>query len=101
VVKELGGDHGGELLGNPDAHVDGNHIRQQPGKGRVVEPGWQHVLRPLPHCPGQCGLAFEPRPVRAAYSAATNTTTVVACSRYMAGSSVRYLPHSSICSLAS
>ena len=60
---QLGRDHVGELLRGPSAQIDRDHIRQQPGQRRVVEPGRQHALLPFPHRPVQCGPALEPGPV--------------------------------------
>jgi hypothetical protein len=43
--------------------VNRDHVRQQPGQRRVVEPGRQHILASFPHCPSQRGPALEPGPV--------------------------------------
>ena len=60
---QLASDHGGELLRRPAAQVDVGHIRQQPGKGRVIKPGRQHICPPFPYRPGQRGTALVPGPV--------------------------------------
>ena len=60
---QLAGDHGGELLRGPAAQVDRDHIRQQPGQRRVIEPRRQHILLPFPHRPVQRSPALEPGPV--------------------------------------
>ena len=77
---QLVSDHGGELLRGPGPQVDRNHVRQQPGQRRVIEPGRQHVLPPLPHRPVQRSLALEPGPVPGGVLSDKNTTTAAACS---------------------
>ena len=60
---QLRRDHLRELPGGIAAQVHRDHARQQPGQGRVVEPGRQHVLPPLPHRPAQRRPPLHPGPV--------------------------------------
>ena len=60
---QLRRDHLRELPGGIAAQVHRDHVRQQPGQGRVIEPGRQHVLPPLPHRPAERGPPLQPGPV--------------------------------------
>ncbi len=60
---QLVGNHGGELPRFPGPQVDRDHVRRQPGKGRVIEPGRKYVFPPFPHRPGQRGPALQPGPL--------------------------------------
>ena len=62
-MRELGRDQVSEPLRIKPSQVHCHHVIQQPGQHRVIEPGRQHVLPPLPRRPAQRRLPLHPSPV--------------------------------------